>query len=314
MYLLKSYKKVMYTAAAMLCITLSAVAAKPYPAKYNYNAGSSDGGWYLQLGGGYSFGAGKGYPAQSYSETRPESGPESVTESNASFSLGKGVNTVLGLGYMLNENIGLELNAGYLIGGDNTVENSSKSSYSSYDYSSSRTYVFKLSGLELTPALRLAAPIGSSSSCFYSRVGVIVPIFSTMVNEYDRKETQKPKSGTSMSGSEHKRQEYTSYFKLGYAAALGIDLSLGEHCSIFAEVSAAVRSFELKKGTITEWKTTDPNGNVTDRLATMEAKDKETEYLKELKYDSNTDTDGKDISYSMPASSVGVTIGLIIKF
>jgi len=297
------------TAAAMLCIAFNAFSAKPYPAKWN--ATKSDAGLYIQLGGGYSFGAGKGYPEQNSSRTRTDNS-DSGTESNASYSLGKGVNTILGIGYMLNQNIGLELNADYLIGGSNTVEYSSTNSYSGNKYFDSETETHKLSNLALTPTLKLVAPLGDNFS-FYSRIGVTLPIYSTLVSEYDYKE-RREQSNTITSGSEYQKAEFTPYFKLGYAAALGINAMAGDHFGFFAEVNAAVRSFEPKKGTLTKWTETE-DGEVTDMLLDMDAKDKEIEYLKKLTWDSNSNDDSnKEVSYSLPASSVGVTIGIIIKF
>jgi len=131
---------------------------------------------------------------------------------------------------------------------------------------------------------------------------------------------------TETNSNETKKQEFTSYFKLGYMASLGVTFSFGNHVSLFVETNARVSSFEVKHGTITEWNSSNSsNGssNSTNHLEGMDRIDKETDYLKE--YSVHTDSDNpssppdkdspkKDVSFSLPSSSIGLAAGLIIKF
>ena len=86
---------------------------------------------------------------------------------------------------------------------------------------------------------------------------------------------------------------------------------------MFAETNLVASSFQVKKAEITESKST-TNGVTTDNLKDMDICDKETEYLKEYKWSStdepNKDKPGKDVSYTLPSSRVGVTVGVIFRF
>ena len=319
-------------------------------------------GFYLKLGGGYAFGTGKtsgseglNFPAQStVSESRDvyldvppglKGGLENestskTTKKNEPFSLGEGVQFGIGIGYMFNKNIGIELNGDYL-SGSYTVEN--KSNVYSYNQvynmstnqrsgsSSSNSEIHSLNrtSLTLTPALRLVAPINDEFS-LYSRIGVAVPILDDMVYEYEKNSQSDRYSAasgvetsSSSANSENKEQEFTSYFALGYSAALGVSYALGKSVNVFAEVSSNTMSFEVKTGKITKWKSsTTTNGNTTnsDLLANMSTSGKETDYQKEITTDNNNPSTPsssdpkKEISFSLPASNVGVSVGLMFKF
>jgi hypothetical protein len=329
--------------------------------------GNQDKGFYLKLGGGYAIGTGgasgiAGFPrynssTDNYREYRKSFDVVKIDEEsnkskrkNAPVSVGQGINVDLGIGYMFNKNIGLELNAGYLSGTGNTVEISSKSYSSDYvavslgnnksrvtetESSNSRTetYTITRSCFSLTPALKLVAPVNDKLSA-YSRIGVVVPVSDNAVCELDESQSSSyrnqvtggsnPTNTTnSNSGTEHQKTEFSSYFKLGYSAALGLNYQFGKF-GVFLEVNAVTNSFEVKKGTITEWKESSwRNGGTnteTDLLDGLDTYDKETEYKKEISTDNNSNTTvnkdnpRQDISFTIPASSVGITAGIAIKF
>jgi hypothetical protein len=114
--------------------------------------------------------------------------------------------------------------------------------------------------------------------------------------------------------------EFNSYFKLGYSAAIGVNFSIGKRVSLFGELNGISNSFEAKKSTITGWtKSSATDGNATDTnlLTGLDTHDKETEYLKEYVVDSSTSDQNsprKDVSFSLPASSIGMTVGLVYRF
>ena len=307
-------------------------------------------GVYLRLGGGYSFGVGKtsgydmlpGYNISSVRETDSREDNDGINEetlSNAAFSLGKGTNVSLGVGYMFNANIGLDLSGNYLIGaGHKVVDDDFYKSYTSWgsDYweKNNNTYrdEYKISRscFSLTPAIRLVAPISKIFSV-YARAGIVLPISDKITFEMSENYT-KNRSTNNYSGRENSKSsgeegmtiEYTPYFKVGYASALGVNFSIGKHLSLFGEVSAISSTFEAKKSKMTKWEGSsmvDGDYEHEDYLLKLDRCDIETNYLRKLTVDNNEEIDwideempGKDVSFSLPASSIGVTIGLAIKF
>ena len=269
-----------------------------------------------------------------------------TTKKNEPFSIGEGIQFGIGIGYMFNKNIGIELNGDYL-SSSYTVENKSSTDFEDTDMSvpamqfgnmhsttssSSNSEIHSLNrtSLTLTPALRLVAPINDEFS-LYSRIGVAVPILDDMVYEYEKNSQSEryssasgsSETSSSSANSENKEQEFTSYFALGYSAALGVSYALGKSVNVFAEVSSNTMSFEVKTGKITKWKSsTTTNGNTTnsDLLANMSTSGKETDYQKEITTDNNNPSTPsssdpkKEISFSLPASNVGISVGLMFRF
>ncbi len=269
-----------------------------------------------------------------------------TTKTDAKFSLGEGVNMGLGIGYMFNRYIGAELNADYLLGISNTVEtknstrsyrdvavssgyNKSTHTVTETSNSNATTNSMKRSGFSLTPAIKLMAPVSDRFS-IYSRVGIVIPLSDKMVYESENhsssfysNKVNNSRTSTYSNGSENKKMEFSSYFKLGYTAALGVNFSLGKHFDVFGEINTVSTSFEAKKSTITEWTEFSSNSNGTttnkNKLNGLKPHDIETEYLKDYVVDNtnpkiNQDSPRKDVSFSLPASSMGINVGIAFKF
>ena len=265
---------------------------------------------YIRAGGGYSFGAGKGISGYNESEDDYE-----ITKTNVPASLGKGISYDLGVGYMLNPYMGFELGARGLIGLNTTTEMTYEMEESS-GYVYHGTNKFAYSGFALVPALRVVAPVGETFS-FYSRVGVSLPLFGKVTYSHEGNESHIPMTGGELEQyNSSQAVEYTSYFKVGYSAALGVEVALGEHFSLFGEVNGLVASFEVKKATLTK---SIENGK--DELAGMSESEKVTEYTKEQTFDydryydgDRVTDDGKAVSFTLPASSIGIAVGVALKF
>ena len=314
------------TTKIFLAAAIAAAAGSAATAQRRQNDGGTI---YVRLGGGYSFGAGKVseskmFPGYNLSEVREISANKdnhTITRTNVSASLGKGISYDLGVGYMLTPYIGFELGARGLIGLNSTFESAKESSSSSTSGSSTSTEKttekVAYSGFALVPAVRIVAPLGEMFSV-YSRVGVSLPLFGKVAYAYDH--TGRSRSDGSISRySSSSAREYTSYFKLGYSSALGVEVALGEHFSLFGEVNGLVASFEAKKATLTKDAQTDSDGKVTDKLSSMEDWEKVVEYQKEYKYTKGSGSSGaktpeQDVSFTVPASSVGVAVGVVLKF
>ncbi len=350
-------KKTFLMVVAFCCITVSGAFAQE-SIKINENSSK---GIYFRIGGGYSLGTGRTsgggnglIPAnnvsvidhseyrKSFDVVKIDEETQNTTKTNAAFSLGKGVNVSLALGYMFSEYVGLELGVNYLYGMNSMVTD--ESSVQNYHYTitsignnrtretqtdtrstHSKINSMKRDALTLTPAVRLVAPMSDRLS-MYSRLGIVLPISDKMFYEYSNSSYSSynniSSSGTRSNGSsrnsENKKMEFSSYFNLGYTAAIGVDYKLGKTVSLFGEVNLISASFEAKKSTVTEW-TSSSNGNDKDLLKDMDIRDRETDYLKKYVVTDNTPSPGKDdpkkdISFSLPASSIGITVGLICRF
>lgn len=269
-----------------------------------------------------------------------------ATKTNAQFSLGEGFNMALGAGYMFNKYIGAELGFDYLLGATNTVEtkkstrsyrdvavssgyNSATSTVTETSNSSSTINSMERSNFSITPSIRLVAPLNDRFSV-YSRMGIVIPLSDKMVYEYEDKSSYHYSHKVNNSGSsnhsnnsEKKTMEFTSYFNLGYSAALGVNIALGKQFGLFGEISAASNSFEAKKSVITKWVETSSSSNGTpthkNKLDGLKTYDRETDYQKDYTVDNsnstiNKDAPRKDISFSLPAGSVGIAVGVICKF
>lgn len=351
-------KKKMILAVA-LCYVAASGAFAQETIKINEK---SDKGFYLRIGGGYSLGIGKTsgggnglMPANNTvratnTDYRSQNGKASVDEStskttktNAAFSLGEGINMALGIGYMFNDNIGLELSGDYLLGASNTVEDKSTSKYYKSVSTTSNTTVTQSSGtgtttnsmtrtsLSITPAVRFVAPISGKIS-MYSRIGVVVPVSDKMVYEYRESDSQyysqkvnnKTNSSNNSNSNTSKTMEFEPYFRVGYTAAIGVNYSLGKHLSLFGEINGVSDSFEAKKSTITKWNqySNSSSGSPSSKnlLENLDIINKETEYLKEYVVDNKSTSTadknkpGKDVSFSLPASSIGLAVGVALKF
>ncbi len=205
-------RKTFLMAVALCYITVFGTFAQE-SIKTNENSSK---GVYVRIGGGYSLGAGKasgganGLMPGSNTSTSANSNYHSrfgtvntnestntTTKTNAAFSLGEGTNMTLGIGYMFNANIGLELSGDYLLGINNTVEN--KTSIKSYrdvavssgynqatrtvtesSNSASTTNSMKRTCFSLTPAVKFVAPVSEKLS-LYSRIGIVIPVSDKIV-------------------------------------------------------------------------------------------------------------------------------------
>ena len=130
-------------------------------------------GLYISAGGGYGFSAAGN---SSFASTENTSNTATLNNtytykiSNGTGSFGRGAQFGATVGYMFSENIGAELNIGYLLGSKNT--NTNYETKFNGTYSSTDTYSGKM--LRLTPALRFS--VGKDKLKPYMRVGLVIGV------------------------------------------------------------------------------------------------------------------------------------------
>ncbi len=247
-------------------------------------------GLYVGLDVGYALKMGS-----ASNEQRTDAG-SSRTYKTINYSLGKGFDAGLLIGYMFNKNVGAELGASYLIGGKTIITDKTD------DEGSIRTreYTSKARMLRLNPSIVVAA--GFEKIDPYAKFGLLIGIGS-ILREYTNKagndvyiEKQKDKGGVAF----------------GLTAALGVDYNLNEQFAIFAEINMENMSYSPSKGELTE-----ANQNGSDRLEAMTTSEKKFEYVNDYTYDFSNPPSSSEASKSTkfrePFGSIGLNIGVKVK-
>lgn len=212
-------------------------------------------------------------------------------------SLGLGFDAGLNLGYMFNKNVGIELGASYLIGGKNKFK---------YTYSDGTEEVFyKASMIRIIPAVVIAA--GFETIDPYAKFGALIGFGSF---KYESEGTYDDAFRSTMATEEVYKVKYKGGVAFGFYAALGANYNLSEKLALFAELNLESMSYAPTKGEITEY-TIDG----VDQLGSMDVKDKEWEFVKEINYDENIpDTSpDKELKEKYPFSSIGLNLGVKIR-
>ncbi|MCK5856079.1 MAG: porin family protein [Bacteroidales bacterium] len=246
--------------------------------------------FYAGLGLGYGMGASKRV-----------NGTESAgtVETNIYGSYGQGFNTTLKLGYMFNDNMGLELGVSYLFGAAQTKDDSEHYFESA-----------KSNGLRLMPQLVYKLDNG-----FYGRFGVIIPVMgSTVITSKDDKMMVGP--GTFVVAE----SEMTTHgsFSIGFAGAIGYNFALNDNMNLFGELEYIGLSIKSGSAEYTKYEV----GGV-DQLPTMKTGQKEFTFLDEVDHSSdntfsNPKWDPNQASVMLrqkaPFSSFGLNIGIVMVF
>jgi hypothetical protein len=118
---------------------------------------------------------------------------------------------------------------------------------------------------------------------------------------------------SSYSSSGEEVAEVSGALQLGVAAAAGVTYKLSKHFSIFGEVNARAFNFKFNQSNLT---TDTYNG--TNELPTLTTSEKQINYINSITTTNNTTNSSSSPSQQLvalvPASSVGISIGLKIGF
>ena len=241
--------------------------------------------FYAGFGVGYGMGASKRVNGREYTDN---------SRVNIYGSYGEGFNANLKLGFMFSENIGFELGTSYLIGSSQTKE---KSEYILQEA--------KSSGLRLAPQLVIKLDNG-----LYSRFGMIVPVMGKTVitntnDHYD------PTGFGVVFVKQESTMEAKGSFSMGFIGAIGYAYALSDNMDLFAEVEYIGMSIKSGSAKLTQY---DVDGK--DQLEGMKTFYKEYEFVDEVTSDDNKNMDeaGKGLKQKAPFSSIGLNIGIVMKF
>jgi len=169
---------------------------------------------YIKLGGGY----GTSLTSQMLYSTNTST---SATYTYGSY--GQGLNFGGTFGYMLNNNIGIELSGNYLLG----KKYDNPNAFSGEDYTASQ----RLYGnaLSITPALVLATAL-DKQWMLYTKIGAVLAFPQVFVENTYTATTPNGPSGLD-------KFKESGGMALGFAGAVGVDVMLSKGIGIFFEIN-----------------------------------------------------------------------------
>ena len=230
-----------------------------------------------------------------YASTTVYSGSPTTHESfNSTGSFGKGLQFGATVGYFFTENIGAELNVGYLIGEKITHTETDSRGLFQEEKSSAKM-------LRLTPSIKIQ--VGKKNIKPYMRFGLVIGLapnitISYLLNIPNAKNPLTEESDRTMSGG-------TS---IGFSAGVGVKYKLNERIGVFGEFSLVSQAWAPKKAVFTK-----SIINGVDELPSLTISQKEVEYVDPyVQGISNPNEPSKSLKTYMPFSSIGINVGLQI--
>jgi len=259
--------------------------------------GGTDGGLYIDINFGYNFSL-NSQTLGVESEQNYDNNGNAITQTVINGSFGKGMKTGVNVGYMFNGNIGAELGINYLLGGTHSIENIA----SSFGGSTTRTADLSSSMLQINPSFVITTEAEGITP--YAKFGIVIGLMGKINIEQEA-------TGTGITDPYVMKDELSGGIALGMSAALGAKYSFNEKLSLFAELNMVNMSYAPTKGETTEY-----TENGIDYLVGATTREKETEFVSEIKSstasDSNKPSESLKQNYSF--SSLGIQVGLHIAF
>jgi opacity protein-like surface antigen len=216
-----------------------------------------------------------------------------------SMGLGGGFNAGLAVGYMLSDNIGLELGVNYFFGLNKKIH------YSDTYGNTTDEVDVKMSGsmLQLVPALVITPNLEKLNP--YARLGMIVGILPSVVEKVNA--TYTTGNPTKATTEEVYKEKNSGGVAMGFTAAVGATLKLSEKFDFFGELMFNGITYAPTKGKVKEW-TVDG----ADQLPNATTKMKEWEYVKKYDDDENIPDGSKNKrpKESVNFSNVELNIGI----
>jgi len=246
--------------------------------------------FYAGLGLGYGMGASKRANGTKVDGT---------VETNIYGSYGQGFNTTLKLGFMFNDNMGVEMGVSYIFGASQTKDDHQ-------DYLETA----KSNGLRLMPQLVYRLDNG-----FYGRFGVIIPVMGkTVITAKDDKLQVAP--GVFM--VKETEMETHGSFSIGFAGAIGYNFALNDNMNLYGELEYIGLSIKSGSAEFTKYEV-----GGKDQLPNMTTGQKEYTFLDEVDHSSdntfsNPKYDPKQATVMLrqkaPFSSFGLNVGITMTF
>jgi len=219
-------------------------------------------------------------------------------------TFGGGLTATFTPGFMLSENMAVELGISYYKGSTKTVN---KIMYS--DESAKLDLTAKANQLRLTPALMFRT---SGDLYAFSKIGIVLPIMGKSKYEEVSLNYYTSDDGSNMRVTQ--KGEYKNKFSMGFVGAIGAGYALSSDLSLSLEIAYTALNIKPKSRTITSH-----NINGREYINDIARAGKETEFVKELNGTSNNsnfvDTVNPNAPYQDMAdrlnfSQIGLSVGI----
>lgn len=222
--------------------------------------------------------------------------PNKVESVKSSF--GKGFDFGVGAGYHFNKNIAAEIDFTYLIGGKIKFTDSSNPS------TPAETEELSATMFRIIPTLKFS---GGEKFKPYAKIGLVIGLGTRLKDE-------SVNYFASWTGSVEKYEEtviFSGGTSLGMKGNVGLDYSISEKFGVFAEINFISQAWAPKKAETTRYLL-----NGEDKLATLDVRDKETEFVDSYNPNETIQPNqpNKSLKLYLPFSSWGANIGIKFTF
>ena len=219
---------------------------------------------------------------------------------NVRGSFGKGMNFNLYGGYMVNENIGLELAANYLVGSKYTFTNvdiNTNSSSTSIDE-------MNVTSFRLIPGFRIG--FGENKVRYYTRLALAIGLVNKLTDNYNRTSTNP--GGTDVT---YESFEYTGGKYIGFSGGFGLTYNLSDNIALYGELTRYFISWGATNGELTAY-----TFNGSDQLGNLTTDQKKYEYVDRIdqSMNNNSGEPTKQLKSYTSMNSLGLNIGLHFTF
>jgi len=216
---------------------------------------SSAEGLYIRMGSGYGLGiGGTGMGRQQTTEN--------TWTKDVGVNVGQGFPIAADVGFKINENLAVEVGAGYTIGMAGEISNTALFSWGGYG--DTTTYSYTGSWIPVTVAIKCNGQMGALKPYFSVGTGIY---FGTVIQKYTQKKG-------SSSGPKIEKEITMTGASLGVNSSVGVEFAVSEMISIFAEGRFDHVTFTPATGEITKYLEDD-----VDKLSTLNANQKHNLFL-----------------------------------
>jgi opacity protein-like surface antigen len=238
-------------------------------------------------------------------------------------SYGKGFQTGVTVGYMINDYLGAEVNICYLFGSEiqesrtttfrrsgiiyTDLVNPANNITDFTSFSDLTDNKSKASMLRIIPGMRITFPDWKVKP--YLKVGLVIGVACKLGKNTVYSISNEPADTSAV----EETYKYTGGTSLGFAGGLGASMEVIKNLTVFAEAGVILQNWCPQKSVMTKY----IDGGV-DKLDQLTVAAKETEYVESYTTDYSVPIDNtvptKATKVSFPFSTVGFTVGLTYSF
>jgi len=203
------------------------------------------------------------------------------------------------------ENVMVGLGVGYSLGFEKEIGKYNNPSETDPTAAKTSSMKMKTSFIPLSLTLKVKKTIGSLTP--YAGFGPTFAIGAKSIGKSDKE---------ALDGTKYYTEEEISYkLGIGFHGIVGIEYGLSDNLAFFLQARVDQISLKLDKREITKYTV---NGQDKLKENYPNISDKETEYVDEYTYDSTATPDpnspSKELTFTSPANSVTLALGIALKF